>query len=281
MILSPCRYGDSGLVSKLAAYKVSSITPKPVEHALRLIGPVGGAGAIICVTGVAAIAFGVTTAGLWLCAAGVVAVAASRMGWMLTQYQRSVATAMRPLARILRTTRSSVDERDEMVRKVEALLAPSSLADLHSNVVHAMRQSLAQSGADGVIAVRNAIVARQIFEEVRGLNDDYMPLEDRGYVAQLRGMVNDFVTWHDARRVLYHRGAHDAIAQLRMITPPRRKLAVHRDLIEAIVSRDELAQSRRRLIEAGDIDGALEINGSVVEANAHIGTCLRAIRGWI
>lgn len=256
---------------------MSSVALNGIGRSLQRIGPVGGAGVVMSIAGAAIIAIGVTTVGLWLCAIGVVVVVASRAGLMFTQYQRSVAIAMRPLSRIALTTRTSADEHDKTVRSVEALPVPDRFAGLHANVVHAMRQCSEQSVTNDAAAVENAIAARQIFEQVLRLADDSLSLDDRSYITQLCGMVNDFVGWHDARFMLYRDGAYDALAQLQVIKPPHRKQAVHRDLVEAIVNRDELAQSRREFIAAGDIDGALDANGRVIRADERIRICLRAI----
>lgn len=253
---------------------------KAIGLSLRRVGPIRGVGTTICIAGVVAIAVGVRTAGLWLCAIGVGVVVIAWAGLTLTDYQRSVALAIRPLSRTALTSRLPFDERNDMIASIEALLAPSSLDGLHRNVIRSMLQSATQSDADRAATVENAIAARQVLKEVQNLTTERVPSQDRAYITQLRNIVNSYIRWYDARSALYHEGTSEALTRLRAITPPSRKQMIHHDLIEAVASRDELMRDRRECIEAGDVDGALETNERVSEAERRIRTCLDSIKGW-
>lgn len=251
---------------------------------LRQFRPVTYVGATLFTIGVALMVAGSATAGLWLSAFSVVIVIASRVGVVRTDYQRSVAAAMRPISRRMYSMVLPVDRRADALRRVEGLAPPTNLGDLHTSVTDAMQRRLARQAAleGDVKGIEGAIAEKRAFDAARRLSSG--PTSgDNGdtYAQEVCAAISEFVDWYETNLTLYKERLQDALVQLRAITPPKRKETAHRALAEAIEAKAHLVVLRQTRIDVGDVQGVVEAGKEIVAEDARMRAALKEIRGWL
>lgn len=211
----------------------------------------------------------------------------SRTGLMASPYKKMVGSAIKPLYQLRSEERKRDSDLQELVGRFVKAQPPSGRGEEHTRLVESLRELIEarQSQLARRDMRRYAVAAISLRREMdRWLQchngAETSDSDTETYVHEIRNAIRSFYAKDDTIAAQRHQAFSSAVANLREIAPPARRVAIHRDLIETVVRMDELTTHQRTCLSEANEAGVVSTAAEFAASGASVQGAIRRVRGW-